>query len=182
MPGANASILTEAGSSGPRRHNVKRRWGRKCAGKNSEILNEETERQHMHWQRYKLELEEEDVCLCATVCLFPKPNRETEWRDYSLLATVLANMAVWKYLFLKNLSSHNFPITSLCCHSIIFNRSGCNKFISQIQITVSNTCSHSPNSQDDYSQSGSECTLLPVFALRRSSELILIRSMYRKNN
>lgn len=125
-------------------------------GKNSEILNRETERQHMHWQRYKLQLEEEDVCLCATVCLFPKPNKETEWRDYSLLAAVLASMAVWKYLFLKNLSSHNFPITSL--QSFLIDQTATSYH--KIQVSVSNTCSYSPNSQDDYSQSGSECTLL----------------------
>lgn len=40
----------------------------------------ERERQHMHWQCYKLQLDEEDVCLYAIICLLPKPNKETEWR------------------------------------------------------------------------------------------------------
>lgn len=80
-------------------------WRRRCR-ENSEIFSRETERQHMHWQRYKLQLEEEDVCLYATICLFPKPNKETERRDYSRLAQVLAN-------------PHYYLI--------IFNRPGCNK-------------------------------------------------------
>lgn len=38
--------------------------------------------------------EGEDGCLYPTVCLLFKPNKETECRDYSLLDTLFANMAI----------------------------------------------------------------------------------------
>lgn len=80
--------LTEAGQSGHEKEVTpeKRR-------ENSE--SGETERQHMHWQRYKLQLERRGRMFYAQqyVCSL-KPNNGTECGDSSLLAAALAIVAV----------------------------------------------------------------------------------------
>lgn len=63
--------------------------------------------------------------ICNNMLVLKKPNKETEWQDYSLQATVLA---LWPYhIFVQQTRAFiTFDISSLLFNHF-FNKSSCNK-------------------------------------------------------
>lgn len=95
-------VLNETELSGPPCHNAK-----EIMPKNTKTLKRETERQHMHWQRFKLQLEEEDACLYATICWFAKTKQGDRMERLFPFSRSISSVAA-SCICLTNQSSHDF--------------------------------------------------------------------------